>query len=280
MSRSSDEIDQRYYASGYGRFNTADSFSGSAAGRDPNSWNRYAYSLGDPINNDPSGLCTYTTYSSDGKGNFTVTCIDLDFSGGGGTGTKPPPGPQRNDPTDPAGIFGELSPQCQKGLTDALKVKSGTNPEIAAQLRLAALQRANNNISLLQQAAAGSGLGSDWELLAAIGIRETGFQNIAQPNGKGAGVFQIDLGQNPSVTSAQAFNVSFAANWAANYLASNMAILAAAHPNLTGDALLQATAASYNFGTGNISGNPNTIDVGTTGNNYGSNVLNLIQCFN
>ena len=62
-------------------------------------------------------------------------------------------------------------------------------------------------------------------------------------------------------------------------LATNMATLAAKYPNLRPAQLLQATAASYNFGTGNISGNPGTIDVGTAGNNYGSNVLNLMDCF-
>lgn len=63
-------------------------------------------------------------------------------------------------------------------------------------------------------------------------------------------------------------------------LATNMSTLSAKYPNLTTTQLLQATAASYNFGTGNISGNPNTIDVGTTGNNYGSNVLNIANnCF-
>jgi len=43
--------------------------------------------------------------------------------------------------------------------------------------------------------------------------------------------------------------------------------------------LFQATAASYNFGLGNISGNPNTINIGTTKNNYGSNVEQLMACF-
>ena len=62
-------------------------------------------------------------------------------------------------------------------------------------------------------------------------------------------------------------------------LATNMATLGAKYPNLSPAQLLQATAASYNFGTGNISGNPNTIDVGTTGNNCGSNVVNLMDCF-
>lgn len=43
--------------------------------------------------------------------------------------------------------------------------------------------------------------------------------------------------------------------------------------------LLQATAASYNFETDDISGNPDTIDAGTTGDNYGSNVVDLMEAF-
>ncbi len=142
----------------------------------------------------------------------------------------------------------------------------------------ASLQRAVDNWDLIQNAADANGI--DPSLLAAIGIRETGFRNIAQiGGGQGAGTFQIDLGQNPQVTSAQAYDPTFAANFAANMLSNNMATLQAQHPNLTDTQLLQATAASYNFGTRNISGNPNTIDVGTTGNNYGSNVLDLAACF-
>ena len=52
-------IDQRYYASSYGRFNTADP-QGSRAAKlgDPESWNQYAYTRGDPVNgNDAKGLC-------------------------------------------------------------------------------------------------------------------------------------------------------------------------------------------------------------------------------
>ncbi len=140
------------------------------------------------------------------------------------------------------------------------------------------LARANANWGVIQSAAATQGI--DPALLAAIGVRETGFKNIGQiGGGKGAGVFQIDLGQNPNVTSAQAYNIPFAANFAANMLATNMDKLATAYPNLNSTQLLQATAASYNFGRGNISGNPNTIDVGTTGGNYGSNVLGLMTCF-
>lgn len=51
-------VDQRYYASTYGRFNTPDPFRPSANLRNPQSWNRYMYTLGDPANgNDPKGLC-------------------------------------------------------------------------------------------------------------------------------------------------------------------------------------------------------------------------------
>lgn len=52
-----DYADQRYHQPGFGRFMTPDPFSGSASANDPGSWNRYAYSSGDPVNNsDPSGL--------------------------------------------------------------------------------------------------------------------------------------------------------------------------------------------------------------------------------
>jgi Transglycosylase SLT domain len=117
--------------------------------------------------------------------------------------------------------------------------------------------------------------------LAAVGIRESGLQNIPQQGGgQGLGVFQIDLGAHPNVSPRQALNPAFSANFAADLLSSNWSSLSASYPNLNPTRLLQATAASYNFGVGNISGNPNTIDVGTTGNNYGSNVLALAgNCF-
>ena len=45
-----DYADQRYYASTYGRFNTADPYMASAGPGDPGSWNRYSYTRGDPVN--------------------------------------------------------------------------------------------------------------------------------------------------------------------------------------------------------------------------------------
>ncbi len=55
--KASGSTDQRYYASGYGRFNTADPIKSSAGPNDPGSWNRSAYVQGDPVNfGDPTGL--------------------------------------------------------------------------------------------------------------------------------------------------------------------------------------------------------------------------------
>ncbi len=52
-----DYADQRYYASTYGRFNTVDPDGASAKPGDPVSWNRYAYTRGDPVNRiDPRGM--------------------------------------------------------------------------------------------------------------------------------------------------------------------------------------------------------------------------------
>ena len=82
-------MDRRYYASTYGRFNTADQYLASAGPGDPGSWNRYGYVLGDPINNnDPNGTCAQDTATSV---NVCDTVVSIDaFSyasssvGGGG----------------------------------------------------------------------------------------------------------------------------------------------------------------------------------------------------
>jgi RHS repeat-associated protein len=48
----------RYYSSKWGRFLSPDSYSGSIKLGSPQTWNRYAYVVGDPMNaNDPFGLC-------------------------------------------------------------------------------------------------------------------------------------------------------------------------------------------------------------------------------
>src|ERR1035441_2640056 len=55
-----DYADQRYYASNFGRFMSADRYVASGGTSDPKSWNRYSYVEGDPVNfNDPGGRMLY-----------------------------------------------------------------------------------------------------------------------------------------------------------------------------------------------------------------------------
>jgi beta-mannanase len=92
----------------------------------------------------------------------------------------------------------------------------------------------------------------------------------------GVGVYQITVSAKSGVTATQASNLAWASNYAANMLSSNMNYLAMKFQNFNWSQLQQATAASYNLGKYGISGNPNTIDVGSNPNDsYGSIVLGL-----
>ena len=52
-----DYANNRYYSNAYGRFMTPDPYANSGRLSDPQSWNRYAYTRGDPVNlYDPAGL--------------------------------------------------------------------------------------------------------------------------------------------------------------------------------------------------------------------------------
>jgi hypothetical protein len=62
-------------------------------------------------------------------------------------------------------------------------------------------------------------------------------------------------------------------------LSDNMSYFSNKFPAFTPDQLLQATVAGYNRYRARISGDPNMIDAHTTGNNYGSNVMGLMSCF-
>ncbi|MGJ5820985.1 RHS repeat-associated core domain-containing protein, partial [Paludibaculum fermentans] len=90
-----DYAQNRYYASSWGRFTTADPYQASAGPADPQSWNRYAYVVNDPVSLlDPTGRqaaaptgqgCTVVWYSLW----FDVTCngsASTDIGGGGGGG--------------------------------------------------------------------------------------------------------------------------------------------------------------------------------------------------
>ncbi|MGH7866512.1 MAG: RHS repeat-associated core domain-containing protein, partial [Candidatus Dormibacteraceae bacterium] len=193
----------RYYLSNWGRFMSSDPYSGSMDLKDPNSLNRYAYAWDDPINsNDPSGLCII-----DGQ-EYPDPCFSISsYAGGGGGGGGGSMRVQRVI-LEPPAEWDSLSTECERGLETALpsRTKSAGIPGW-----LATLKRTNAASNILQQAA--NKYGIDWSLLAAIAIRETSFANVNQSGGgKGTGIFQIDLGENPSVTAAQASDLTWAAD--------------------------------------------------------------------
>ena len=153
--------------------------------------------------------------------------------------------------------------------------------QVARQNRQAVI-RAKSNWNVLSAAASPNDI--DARLLGAIGVRETGFQNVNESYGAGGGVgvFQITVSPTSGVTAAQAGNLPWAANYVAKMLASNRTYLRNRFPNFTPEQLLKATAASNNmnpYRRGNFTGNPARIDVGTAHGNYGSNVLNLMNCW-
>jgi RHS repeat-associated protein len=116
-----DYADQRFYASTYGRFNTPDPYQASGGPSSPASWNRYAYTRGDPVNRiDPRGRvdCDPDDYACQcddpassyfascgsgdcGDGFFDSSCSDSGQSGGGGGSTQPPP-PAQPPPPPPS----------------------------------------------------------------------------------------------------------------------------------------------------------------------------------
>jgi RHS repeat-associated protein len=125
-----DYADQRHYASTFGRFMTSDQYQASGGPSDPQSWNRYAYTRGDPVNaNDPNGrfacfvdgleddcgsvcsglnggLYLIGTGSGDGNIGMTIPCGDWGIGIGlilvpGGVGVDPPPKPPSPPPPDP-----------------------------------------------------------------------------------------------------------------------------------------------------------------------------------
>jgi hypothetical protein len=174
-----------------------------------------------------------------------------------------------------------LSETCAKAL-----VVAGKTP--------ANLTLANGQMDLLKTAANAAGI--DWKLLAAIGVRESGFMNKDERKqdgtiGNGRGVFQIDLSQNRGVTEAEANDVAFAANWAATTLAGNAKAISGKLPGLSAEMSIWMMVSSYNTGVGgqlfrfNAGYDPDwhtaPVDAkkGIYHNNYGRNVLGLKDCF-
>jgi RHS repeat-associated protein len=284
-----DNLKARYYSPMLGRFMTPDPAGLAAVNpNDTQTWNQYAYVAGTPLEaTDPLGLngnCpneelahrsgahadwnppSWGCYSGRTPAPCGIDgwCLPAGTPGGGGQG-----------PTD-GGDPWALGPPGPGGPGDAAPTSACISALAAADRSTGGVARANAAWGVLWTAANAHNV--DASLLAAIGVKETDFRNVHELNGgPGMGVFQLTNQQG--VSPAQAFNLTFAANYAAGMLSSNMRYLSDAFPYLTSAQLLQATAASYNFGTGNISGNASTIDLGTTGGNYGATAVALTACF-
>jgi len=120
----------------------------------------------------------------------------------------------------------------------------------------------------------------DPNVLAALALRESGGKNVAEiGGGNGMGVFELT--NRPGVTPAQAYNMPFAANYAAGMIRKAKAPLPGKYPDFTPYQLNQAAAAIYNKGYLNhpITADPASIDAGTSRPAYGKSIVDLMYCF-
>jgi RHS repeat-associated protein len=109
-----DYADQRYYASTYGRFMSPDPYMGSARPAGPQSWNRYAYVLGDPVNgNDADGLGLWCVWTPDEESYLRPIYA--------GYFCSPTPDPQRqpNRPQSPGAEAANLNQDTKKALSQS-----------------------------------------------------------------------------------------------------------------------------------------------------------------
>ncbi|MGN6424381.1 MAG: RHS repeat-associated core domain-containing protein [Asticcacaulis sp.] len=248
--------------------------------------NWYAYVHDDPINAlDPSGQytgwgpvydigngCTVQPFntagptSDDGNGNLSFQINQswtVDCSGTNPSQSFPELG-QHNPYNVGGGAILKPAPRNSHDCKAALRTAGGDQAGVSrAYAAWATLGNAasNNDINI--------------SLLAAIGVRETDFQNKDSYD-NGWGVFQLT--NRPGVTHAQAWDVPFAANYAAGMLNSNYSS-ARQYSNLTSDQKTQIAADLYNMSPRHLTSDPNADDQHTTGHNYGSNVVGLQSCF-
>jgi len=222
----------------------------------------------------PEELCRMLLYSPEGS-----------WTGGGGGGGGPLSLEQQFS------IAYGVSEACARGLFETTSEKYRPRSSLGFGPFWAMVERANAHRHVLVAAAERWGI--DWRMLAAIGVRESGFRNIAElGGGPGRGVFQINIKANAGeVTEDQAFDLEFAANWAAKTLADNAKDLAASY-GLGGERLWTLVIASYNAGIGKVlraidsrlarGGTIDQIaslDFLTTRENYARNVMDLMECF-
>lgn len=144
------------------------------------------------------------------------------------------------------------------------------------------VQRANDNWDTLS-----GNNGIEPEELGAIGLRESDFRpNAIQADGHGRGAFQIDccgdVGDrppaHPNVSQAQAFDLDFASDFASGLLASSQRRWSNLG-NIAGPASIREYNAGSRYTLSKSLFGVDALDRGTTGNNYVSNTIGLMDCF-
>jgi len=279
-----EHTDWRKYDAWQGRWTTTDPSHQSMSVGNPQSFNRYAYVQNDPVNLvDPTGLdeevIRIYTFAPRLIPDFNLLgfynqyrtryVIEDRFNERGARDSKPP---QTPTPTP------QVSSDCQSALNVANKTVD-------------AIDRAYQSADILNRV--GQQTGAPPKLLAAIGVRETGFQNLSQGGGNGRGIFQIDVGQNPNGASILGNTGAEATFAAKNLLIDRMnyhSDAARGYPDGNRNAELQFAAGIRDYNarhsvTRNIMGRPGAtvsdLDQGTARDNYVTNVLNLMNnCFN
>jgi len=271
----------RSHVNRLGRFSSPDPLSGHLG--NPQSLNRYAHTLSDPINLiDPFGAQAITTIGephpprgpltgggSGGTPDKLILGLGPEASGAGCPLCVPPP-----QPPPPPGYE-----ECKAALAVAHK-------------DFDAVERAEGAADVIRGAASANGV--DPNLLAAVGVRESGWSNILEHGGgQGAGIFQIDLGAHPDA-AAFARIPGQAANYAAGLLRTNYDHFESRYNADVDTTTAYATSAYNRWARGRFGGGPmeqavlgtapfgiyGPLDTGTANNNYASNVLGLRNCFN
>jgi RHS repeat-associated protein len=274
-----DYADQRYYSNIMGRFFSPDP-AASASASDPQSWNRYLYVQGDPVNfTDNTGLLR------EGPGSdiptFSTTLVRTEV-----TVSDTMPGD-----SFPLWAMAKGARQPIVGhatLADGLEMELGVSETcakglVASGARGAALAGALNAKETLQAVASANGV--DWKVLAAISMRESTFTNKSSSNGM-AGYFQINASAN-GLTVDQVLAMSFEkqAEVAAGILKLFSNRWAGVATSSGVDALSLALANYDGVSPSKIrqsvrSDNPaSALDALTDRGNYIGNVKQLTDCF-
>jgi RHS repeat-associated protein len=112
-----DYADQRYYASTFGRFMSADRFKQAAKANDSGSWNKYSYTRGDPVNRiDPHGT---EDWCDDNPEDCEPPCVGQAFLGScGEAGSVGGPGPGGGGPPPPQPKCYQDEPRVKQTLSD------------------------------------------------------------------------------------------------------------------------------------------------------------------